>query len=673
MSLAFPPALRLIAGYTGEDSAFSTIVLTLILFALFCYLITCAILKLEEHNYKLNYFLADFKDFLKERNLNNILSLIDDLEKAKNFLLQGFRNNQDYVSDIDEYIVNPSSGELYALERAHEDPSLSEKFKNIQFTNNNLDNNDEKEIEEPSIEALTLFDTIIETCEIIEEQIHEVPINIKVIQYAEEKGLGDASMKKLNKNGKNDSKFNTKNNSTRKNTNTVDKSALEKSAKPSQNEPSSNSHNEDFSDKQFSNKLPSQPENDIEVEESYIDEMLSLSKMITDGSSESYDVPSPKLTSENAVSDEILLNNYIEALNALGNSPTQKSPETEEIETISSSIEKTTPITDSLEAISTESSIEITESPEIISNLMEQEDLICSESVDAQYENELSNINGFINVAESILSISKNSDTVSNDSHIVLKQATQNQETLNPSLILKDEADYIEDIFEDNTTSYEETVENLSHDSDESSYLEGSSYHPTSYNTDSFDNSHHDIFALKNINSDNTNEVVPEIEKTVIIEKPNDSDIVFTGSSVDIIFEENIEETQSPRSCALVEFDFIYTIDSLYETEDEIPAKLIPTDLDKIVDKNTEIDTLIDMAFTYKMQKNHELAIFTYMEALKRIDDHNLSMLIIIDICSIYKELGQSDFAKFILEDFKEKYKKVIDASIIKVIEDNLL
>jgi len=46
--------------------------------------------------------------------------------------------------------------------------------------------------------------------------------------------------------------------------------------------------------------------------------------------------------------------------------------------------------------------------------------------------------------------------------------------------------------------------------------------------------------------------------------------------------------------------------------------------------------------------------------------------LIVLDVCTLYKDLGKADLAKLILESYAEKYSDVMDESIRHEIEKNL-
>jgi hypothetical protein len=61
------------------------------------------------------------------------------------------------------------------------------------------------------------------------------------------------------------------------------------------------------------------------------------------------------------------------------------------------------------------------------------------------------------------------------------------------------------------------------------------------------------------------------------------------------------------------------------------------------------------------------------MTALDHKPENNLVFLIILDICTLYKEMGKEDLAMLILESYAEEYSDVMDEAIRYEIERNLL
>lgn len=81
----------------------------------------------------------------------------------------------------------------------------------------------------------------------------------------------------------------------------------------------------------------------------------------------------------------------------------------------------------------------------------------------------------------------------------------------------------------------------------------------------------------------------------------------------------------------------------------------------------------IDEAFRLKENGNYEGALLHYMNALTQKPANDLVFWIILDICSLYKELGQLELARDILESYVINYGNVMDASVKNEIERNLM
>jgi len=93
--------------------------------------------------------------------------------------------------------------------------------------------------------------------------------------------------------------------------------------------------------------------------------------------------------------------------------------------------------------------------------------------------------------------------------------------------------------------------------------------------------------------------------------------------------------------------------------------------LDLDVDYN--MGEYIDEAFRLKVNCDFEGAILYYMYALDKKPDKDLAIWIILDICVLYKALGQSELARDILENYFCTYNELLDNSIKAEIESNLL
>ncbi|MDP4093335.1 MAG: hypothetical protein Q8920_08240 [Bacillota bacterium] len=89
-------------------------------------------------------------------------------------------------------------------------------------------------------------------------------------------------------------------------------------------------------------------------------------------------------------------------------------------------------------------------------------------------------------------------------------------------------------------------------------------------------------------------------------------------------------------------------------------------------EQEVSIDQYIDMAFSFKEKGDFESAILNYMYALDKKPDDNLVFWVILDICVLYKEMGQTDLAREILESYVDSYGHVMDPAVRVEIERNL-
>lgn len=92
-----------------------------------------------------------------------------------------------------------------------------------------------------------------------------------------------------------------------------------------------------------------------------------------------------------------------------------------------------------------------------------------------------------------------------------------------------------------------------------------------------------------------------------------------------------------------------------------------------IAAENLSVNDCVDEAFRLKESGDFEGAILYYMYALDRKPDKDLVFWIVLDICVLYKSLGQIDFAHEMLSSYVDSYSDVMDSSIREEIERNLL
>lgn len=118
-------------------------------------------------------------------------------------------------------------------------------------------------------------------------------------------------------------------------------------------------------------------------------------------------------------------------------------------------------------------------------------------------------------------------------------------------------------------------------------------------------------------------------------------------------------------------------------TVEEVNNLEISVDSSEKIDKmgienivpNSEILTIgecIEEAFRFKEQSDAEGAILYYMYALDKKPQKELTFWIVLDICVMYKDLGQYELAFDILNNYHDVYGDIMDVSIKEEIENNL-
>ncbi len=85
------------------------------------------------------------------------------------------------------------------------------------------------------------------------------------------------------------------------------------------------------------------------------------------------------------------------------------------------------------------------------------------------------------------------------------------------------------------------------------------------------------------------------------------------------------------------------------------------------------IEECIEEAFKLKATDDVEGAILYFMDALDKKPRKELTFWIVLDICVLYKNLGQVEFAYDILNSYHDAFGDLMDASVKEEIESNLL
>lgn len=133
-----------------------------------------------------------------------------------------------------------------------------------------------------------------------------------------------------------------------------------------------------------------------------------------------------------------------------------------------------------------------------------------------------------------------------------------------------------------------------------------------------------------------------------------------------IALEHNREITNIEENTVNNEINFEKSVDRT-EIIDKMGIENIGQDSEKL-----GIEECIDKAFSLKEENKAESAILYYMYALDKKPGKDLAFLIVLDICVLYKDLGQKEMALDILNSYYDIYGDVMDISVKEEIEKNL-
>lgn len=94
----------------------------------------------------------------------------------------------------------------------------------------------------------------------------------------------------------------------------------------------------------------------------------------------------------------------------------------------------------------------------------------------------------------------------------------------------------------------------------------------------------------------------------------------------------------------------------------EVPQPLIPKTIDEIIEE----------AFILKEKEDFEGAILSYYYALENKPEDDVVFWIVLDICVLYKQLGQVELAREVLSSYISEYGEFMDHTVRHEIEKNL-
>jgi asparagine N-glycosylation enzyme membrane subunit Stt3 len=169
-----------------------------------------------------------------------------------------------------------------------------------------------------------------------------------------------------------------------------------------------------------------------------------------------------------------------------------------------------------------------------------------------------------------------------------------------------------------------------------------------------------------------------QIYTGLVAENTNkDADTVDIAIKAENNLEKSVDSGKNIDKMGLEAFeqDYFVSDNDDKNTENDIEENEIDTLEDKELDtaESLSLNDCVDMAFKFKEQGDFEGAILYYMYALDRNPDKDLVFWIVLDICVLYKALGQVEFAHDILSSYVGSFSDVMDISVKDEIEKNLL
>lgn len=139
---------------------------------------------------------------------------------------------------------------------------------------------------------------------------------------------------------------------------------------------------------------------------------------------------------------------------------------------------------------------------------------------------------------------------------------------------------------------------------------------------------------------------------------------VDTNQIIDTMGIEKNEKDQLYIDKAVFDEESVYL-----EQHDDIASK--PVTVESGMTEST-VQSLVAKAFENKAAGKKDLAVECYMQALEHEPDKEMIFWIVLDVCTLYKELGLQELAKNILEAIVLRYDTAIKPEIKEGIISNL-
>ncbi len=139
------------------------------------------------------------------------------------------------------------------------------------------------------------------------------------------------------------------------------------------------------------------------------------------------------------------------------------------------------------------------------------------------------------------------------------------------------------------------------------------------------------------------------------------------------------EELQPDLSKIDMDIEIQFDMDEILDVDEKQNDLEIILDNDDSVKEQVlelelpdNLELLITEAFKYKNEGKFEIALQLFSNVLNKNPDNDLAFMVILDICTLYKKLGQAVLAKNILESYIVTYGDIMNDDIKNEIIKNL-
>ncbi|MDF2524353.1 MAG: hypothetical protein K0R31_1994, partial [Clostridiales bacterium] len=168
-----------------------------------------------------------------------------------------------------------------------------------------------------------------------------------------------------------------------------------------------------------------------------------------------------------------------------------------------------------------------------------------------------------------------------------------------------------------------------------------------------------ELIQINDVIEDNSN----ELENLLVRFAAADVSSLGDEENYGIQYLEDIEDDAADLAEQLA-FDEVAAETEMIDSELSTLGAVELLDMSNRVIEDLSIEECINRSFLLKQSGDYEGAIISLMKVLEMEPDNQLVFMIVLDICSMYKSLGQTEFAKGILEGYLEDFGDQMDIAI---------